>query len=69
MTTPDFRVITYGHGSLVLLRPENAAARDHLEDNVQAGAVWISHCLVVEVRYLQGLIEDLIEAGFTWRSA
>jgi hypothetical protein len=62
--TTDFTAITYGPGSLILLRGEHAEAREHLEDNV-AEAVWISGCLVVEPRYLQALIEGLQGNGFS----
>jgi hypothetical protein len=63
-TTADFTVITYGHGSIVLLRGEHADARDHLEEHVQDG-VWLHGCLAVDVRYLQGLIEGLEGNGFS----
>jgi hypothetical protein len=64
-TATDFTAITYSPSSLVLFRPENAEAREHLEENVQQGAVWIHGCLVVEPRYLQGLIEGLEGNGFS----
>jgi hypothetical protein len=64
-TATDYTAITYSPSSLVLFRPENAEAREHLEDNAQAGAVWIHGCIVVEPRYLQGLIEGLEGNGFS----
>lgn len=62
---PDFTAITFGAGSLILFRAENADARAHLEDSVQGDAVWMHGCLIVEPRYLQTLIDGLEEEGFS----
>lgn len=63
-TPPDFFVEE--HGSVVLLRPLNAAAIEWLNKNVQSeGWQWFGGALAVEPRYLEPLLEGIGEAGFT----
>ena len=59
----DFRF--ENHFSLFLVQPMTAAAREHLEENVQAGAMWFNGALVVEPRYVEDLALGLEEAGFS----
>lgn len=49
------------HGSIVLVRPLRDDVREHLEDNVQEDAQWFGGALVVEPRYVDGLLFALLE--------
>jgi len=51
-------------GSVLLLRPNNDTAREHLEDNTADEAQWFGMALVVEPRYMQNLIDNLEDEGF-----
>jgi len=57
--------IIQNEGSIVLFRPLNEAAREHIEGNVQDDAQWFGGALVVEHRYANDLIEALMQEGFT----
>ena len=61
--SPDIRVER--HGSVALVRPQTAAAREWLAEHVEAGAQWFGGALAVEPRYLDALVEGLFEDGFT----
>jgi len=52
------------NGSLWLCRPTNQEARQHLEENVSDEAQWFGGALVVEPRYVEGLVEGLVENGY-----
>ena len=59
---PDF--VFENHGTLYLVRPQNEAARRHLQDNVQEDAQWWGDALVVEHRYALPLSEALADNGW-----
>lgn len=50
------------HGSIALVRPLTADARTWLEEHTDGQ--WFGGALVVEPRYLDGLVAGLIEEGF-----
>ena len=52
------------HGTIVLVRPLTPDVKAWLEENVEEAAMWYGGALVVEPRYVEGLIEGLIEEGF-----
>lgn len=53
------------HGSIWLCRPQNDAAREHLEENVSEEAQWFGGALVVEPRYVEGLVGGLRDNGWS----
>jgi hypothetical protein len=70
MTSPnptpvDFTIEHYG--VFFLLNPQNDGAREHLQENVEPNAEWFGGRLVVEPRYIQLLVLELREAGWTVR--
>ena len=63
-TAPDFQV--ENHGSVILLRPGNEAAKDWLDFNcVPEPWQWFGSALAVEPRCAPDIIEGLQEEGFT----
>ena len=58
----DFAV--QNEGSIVLVRPLNESAREHVEGNVQADAQWFGGALVVEHRFAADLLQALYNEGF-----
>lgn len=52
------------HGSIVLVRPLTADVDAWLHENTSEEAQWFGHALVVEPRYLEGLVEGLVAEGF-----
>lgn len=53
------------HGSLWLVRPTTADAREHLMASVSEDAQWFGGALVVEPRYVDALASGLEGDGFT----
>lgn len=53
------------HGSIVLCRPQNEAAAEHLLNNVGSESPWFGDALAVEPRYVAGLIEGLRDNGWS----
>ena len=53
------------HGSIVLVFPTNAHAREHLTTHVSPEAMWYGKELVVEPRYVESLAESLEHEGFS----
>jgi hypothetical protein len=51
------------HGSLFLVRPLTEAARDWLNDHVADEAQWFGGALAVEPRYVDALVEGMVEDG------
>ncbi len=60
-------VTVENHGSLVLVRPETDAATDWLNENVTE-CVWFAGALVVEPRYVEGLLLGMAEEGLMIRA-
>ena len=58
---PD--VVVEDHGSVVLVQPLTAQARDWIDENVQDDAMWWSGGLVVEPRYVDDLANGMLDAG------
>ena len=58
----DFKV--ENHGTVFLVQPLNVAAQAHLEENVEEDAQWFSGALVVEHRFIGGLVSSLREDGW-----
>lgn len=56
-------VLIEDHGSLHLFRPLTAAATTWLREHTDG--TWLGPSLVVEPRYSLGLVEGLVDAGFT----
>lgn len=57
----DFRVEGWG-GSVVLVRPLNEATEEFLAETTDGQ--WFGGALAVEPRYVEGLVEGLVEHGF-----
>lgn len=53
------------HGSLYLVEPHNDTAYAWLMDHVSTETQWMGRAVAVEPRYVQGLVEQLREDGFT----
>jgi hypothetical protein len=62
--THDYAV--ENHGSLFLLRPLHDAARENLEENT-GEAQWFGGALAVEHRYIESLVTQLRDEGWTVR--
>jgi hypothetical protein len=56
-------VLVQDEGTIVLVRPVSAAARDWITQNVDPDAFWFGGGLVVEHRYVAPLIEGMSAAG------
>jgi hypothetical protein len=65
MPRPDFTLTDCG--SLMLLAPEHPEARRHLTERVELTALWFGNALVVEPRYVPGLLDGLAGEGFTYQ--
>ncbi len=61
----DFEVS--GGGTLFLVTPLNADAREHLESNVGDEAQWFAGGLACEHRYIMPLVENLRAEGYVVR--
>ena len=60
----DFQI--EDHGSICLVRPLNDAARDWLDEHVEAeGWQWMGNALACEPRYLPDLADGIEADGFT----
>lgn len=53
------------HGTIFLFTPTNAAALEHLQENVADDAQWFGDALAVEHRYARDLAAALHSNGFT----
>lgn len=65
-----FDFIAQDEGSLILLRPMNAAAKQWLIDNVgtpEDEVQWFGGALVVQPRYLNDLVDGAHADGLTTR--
>jgi hypothetical protein len=59
----DFQITD--QGTIILIRPLNAAARQWLDENVVAEPwQWVQGALCVEVRFARDLIIEIEQAGF-----
>ena len=58
---PD--VLIRNEGTVFLLCPLTPAAKQWIEDNVQPDAQWFGQALVVEHRYVLGLLMGMRDAG------
>jgi hypothetical protein len=66
MRYPDFEVET--DGSVWTLRPLTAAAREWLDEHVQAESYqWLSDAFVVEHRYIGDIVQAASDAGLRVR--
>ena len=57
-------VLVQGHGSIVLLWPQNDSAAEWIEENLEPGQKW-GNGTVVEPRFVSAIIEGLEQAGYT----
>lgn len=62
MAIADFE--TVDHGSIVILTPTSVAARRWLNETAPDDAQWWGRGLVVEPRYLDGVLSAAVDAGF-----
>jgi len=60
-------IIVRNHGSIVLLEPQDRAAEEWLETNVEAEAQWWGPSLVVEPRYVEDIVEGARADGLEVR--
>lgn len=62
--TPDVEVLD--HGSVVMIAPRTAAAREWVEENVQLeGWQWMGGAFACEPRCVDGLVAGMEDAGLT----
>lgn len=52
------------HGSVVILKPVNDGAEDWIFENLPNALGWGEKCVVVEPRYVDGLLDTLTKGGF-----
>lgn len=55
-------VTVVNHGSIVIVRPKTAEARQWIEDHVSDDAQWFGG-IVVEPRYLDDLLQGMMADG------
>jgi hypothetical protein len=53
------------HGSLIILRPVSAEARDWIDDNLDPNTQWGFGGAVIERRYFQPIYEGVVNDGLT----
>lgn len=66
LTEHDFAL--QDEGSIVVLHPENDAARSWIDENLYAdgdGPQWWGGGVVIEPRYVIPVVEGLVKDGFT----
>lgn len=51
------------HGSICIVQPEDDSEREWLEENVSEEAMWWGGGLVVEPRYVEGLMAGFYGEG------
>jgi hypothetical protein len=60
--TDDF--VVQNEGSIFLLRPLTYAAKEWIRDNISPDHMTLGDAVVVEHRFILGLIEGIIADGF-----
>lgn len=63
IATPDFDVID--SGSIVLLRPNTAAASAWCDEHLPEDATWFGGSVAVEPRYISDIVDGAISDGLT----
>ncbi len=53
------------HGSIAILVPVNKFARKHLNNNMPADAQMFGNGYAIEPRYVDAIVADLLDNGFT----
>lgn len=61
---PDF--LYKDEGTLFLLTPKTAEASEWIEENIPDDAQWFANALVVEHRYIQGILSGIGQDGLTY---
>jgi hypothetical protein len=61
--SPDFRVID--GGSVFLLTPLTPSGQQWVEDNLPAEALRYAGAIAIEHRYIDPIVEGLMDAGLT----
>lgn len=61
ITNSDVAVLN--EGSIFLFRPNTEAGRNWINDNIADDAIWHNDSLVVEHRFVQDIIDGMIEDG------
>lgn len=64
---PVCDVIIQGHGSVILIWPQNDNVKWWIEENVYVNAKW-GEGIVCEPRYISPIVEALLAAGYTVES-
>lgn len=64
-STPDFFV--ENHGSIVLLRPVTPAANEWVEQHIPDDAQYFGNAVVVEPRYIEGIVNGIQNDGLEVR--
>ena len=63
MESPDF--IVENHGSLFMVRVVTPTAQAWIDDNVPLESwQWLGHSFSVEHRYIEDLVDGMIQDGF-----
>ena len=57
--------ICANHGSIIILVPLTAAAKDWVEEYVDYDQTWMGNGIVIEPRYFDPILEGIHEAGLT----
>ena len=65
MTQPQSDFTVTNHGSIFTLAPETPAARDWVDEWLPADAMWHGSAVVVEHRYIEDIVEGIINDGLT----
>jgi hypothetical protein len=65
MSAKPADIMLSNHGSVWLVTPVTDAAREWIDDNVAADAQYFAGSLVVEPRYIAGIVRGMEEDGFT----
>lgn len=55
---------SYDGGTIALLMPISAAAKQWIDDYVEALS-WLGHAVAIEHRYIDNIMAGVNEAGFT----
>lgn len=56
-------IMVQNHGSIVLVYPVSSEAREWIEQNVSDESQWFGGGLVVEPRYVENLIQGMLNDG------
>lgn len=68
-TKVDFLLYGKPHNTVWALSPQTPAAKAWVKEHVEKGALCLGDTIAVEHRYIDQLIEGLVNDGLTWQPA